>query len=162
MKNTAHQLETAHLEKLRVQISADIESLHEKEASLREYENRLRSLIDSTQPGVRPSGASQFLIPAQPNTAELEAAWEKYNRAHALLEAARRGLTDDRLGLRDLEERLQLREQEVSRREAWLKQRESEAMAAVAATVNPEVKSKASFTASSFLLAKNLLSPRRT
>lgn len=167
------QLETAHLEKLRSQLASDIELLQQKEASLRAYEQRLRGLIART-----PSGAAAPVVVAAADEAamnyeyqpaaisggqDLDAAWEKYNRAHALLEAARRGLVDDRLSLRNYEESLHQREADLARREAWLRVRENElATPATESAPAPKPKSKPSFTAAPFLLAKNLLSPRRT
>lgn len=157
------QQEAAHLEKLRLQISTDIESMHQKEANLREYEQRLRLLVDhahNNPPVCQPT--AQYIVTSAPgqNSAELDAAWEKYERAHALLEAARRGLTDDRLALRDREEKLAQRETEVARREAWVKVREQEleAQAAARATVLPPP--RATFTTAPFLAARNLFTHR--
>jgi predicted nucleic acid-binding Zn-ribbon protein len=157
----AETQETAHLEKLRTQISTDIESMHQKEASLREYEQRLRLLVDHVQHPRPPHGTTPHYAPptAGPSQTELDSQWEKYERAHALLEAARRGLSDDRMALKDREEKIMIREQEVARREAWVKVREEElaakiqAQAAAVATA----KAKPSFTAAPFLAAKNLL-----
>lgn len=156
--------EAAHLEKLRSQISTDIEAMQQKEASLREYEQRLRLLVDHAHnngPAAQPT--TQYYVtstPASQGSAELDAAWEKYERSHALLEAARRGLTDDRLALKDREERLAQRETEVARREAWVKVREQEfdAAAAVKAVVPPPA--KATFTSAPFLAARNLFTNR--
>src|SRR5690242_3324593 len=89
--------ETAHLEKLRAQLSTDIEAMQQKEASLKEYEQRLRLLMDHNRQGQPAPQANQVVVNSGPDRAALDAEWEKYNRAHALLEAARRGLTDDRL-----------------------------------------------------------------
>jgi hypothetical protein len=128
--------ETAHLEKLRAQLSTDIEAMQQKEASLKEYEQRLRMLMDHNQQGQPAGQANQVFITSGPNSrAALDAEWEKYNRAHALLEAARRGLTDDRLAFKEREERLVQREKEVARREAWIKAREQELAAAQPAKV---------------------------
>jgi chaperonin cofactor prefoldin len=153
--------EAAHLEKLRSQISTDIESMHRQEASLREYEQRLRLLVDHAHNGTPTQPATQYIVASTPGqqASDLDAAWEKYERAHALLEAARRGLSDDRMALKDREEKIMIREQEVARREAWVKVREEElaakiqAQAAAVATA----KAKPSFTAAPFLAAKNLL-----
>jgi mannose/cellobiose epimerase-like protein (N-acyl-D-glucosamine 2-epimerase family) len=153
-----HIQETAHLEKLRTQISTDIETMQQKEASLKEYEQRLRLLVEHahhTQPTQPPS---QFFVTAPASSqASLDAEWDKYNRSHALLEAARRGLTDDRLALKEREERLTLRENDVARRENWIKGREQEIAAAAAAKAAiPEP--KPSFTSAPFLAARNLFS----
>jgi len=146
--------EAAHLEKLRTQLSTDIEAMHQKEASLKEYEQRLRLLVEHAQ------HASQFYVTTGPNSqASLDSEWEKYERAHALLEAARRGLSEDRMALKDREERVTAREVEVARRESWLKVREQEltvvAQAQAAAAI---IKAKPSFTTAPFLAAKNLFS----
>jgi len=156
--------EAAHLEKLRSQISTDIEAMHQKEASLKEYEQRLRLLVEHTQHSIPPQNASQFYVAAGPSQATLDAEWEKYERAHALLEAARRGLCDDRMALKEREEKLAGREVDVARREAWVKVREQEiaaqlqAQAAAAAAV----KAKPSFTTAPFLAAKNLFTHGKT
>lgn len=147
--------EVAQLEKLRFQLSTDIEAMHLKEASLKEYEKRLRLLVEQTHPSHPPVAA------AAPSRAELDAEWEKYSRSHALLEAARRGLCDDRLAVKDREERIQLRETEVTRRESWVKVREQElnllAASLAQAREQAAIKVKSSFTLAPFLAARNLL-----
>ncbi|MDQ5978898.1 MAG: hypothetical protein QG602_1872 [Verrucomicrobiota bacterium] len=162
--NTTHNSgtqEAAHLEKLRDQISTDIETMHQKEASLREYEQKLRNLVDQVQHTRPPQGAvasNHHQASAGPTQSDLDSAWEKYNRAHALLEAARRGLSDDRLALKDREEQVMIREQEVARREAWVKVREAEVAAKTKAMEQTAAKpAKTSFTMAPFLAAKNLL-----
>jgi hypothetical protein len=147
--------ETAHLEKLRAQINTDIETMQQKEASLKEYEQRLRMLMEHNQQGQPAPQANQVYVTSGPNSQQaLDAEWEKYNRAHALLEAARRGLTDDRLAFKEREERLVQREADVARREAWLKAREQElAVAQTAKAVAPD--SNPSFVT-------KLLRPRKT
>jgi hypothetical protein len=156
--------EAAHLEKLRSQLSHDIEAMHEKEASLREYEQRLRLLVDHAHHGQSTQPPPQYFVtngPAQ-GTAELDAAWEKYDRAHALLEAARRGLADDRLALREREQQLALRETDVARREAWVKVREQElaALAQAKASAAAVAAAKPTFTTAPFLAARNLFTNR--
>jgi len=156
---TAHEnQEVAHLEKLRSQLTSDMEAMHEKEASLREYEQRLRLLVEHAHNSRPPQQTAQYYVTSAPDTKNLDAEWEKYNRAHALLEAARRGLCDDRMALKDREERLHAREVEVARREAWVKMREQELTAAaqVKAKVETEVKVRPSFTQAPFLAARNL------
>ena len=153
--------EAAQLEKLRSQLSTDIEVMQQKEASLKEYEQRLRLLVEHTHGNRPPQQASnQYFVtsPAADRT-ELDSEWEKYERAHALLEAARRGLCDDRLAVKDREERLQLRETEVTRREAWVKTREQEltALAEAKAREQAVIKAKPTFTTAPFLAARNLL-----
>jgi hypothetical protein len=152
--------ETAQLEKLRTQLSTDIEALHLKEASLMEYEQRLRLLVEqATAPAGGAQPVNQYFTNAGPSRSELDAAWEKYSRAHALLEAARRGLCDDRLAVKDREERVQLRETEVSRREASVKSREAELTARLDALAKETVvvKARPTFVSDPFLAARNLL-----
>ena len=119
--------ETARLEKLRLQLAADIETMQQKEASLREYELKLRQLVEQAGTGQSAQNASQNYVSSGREALDTE--WEKYERAHALLEAARRSLTDDRLALKDREEKVMIREQEAARREAWLKGREQQVAA---------------------------------
>jgi hypothetical protein len=156
--STPDNTEAARLEKLREQISTDMEAMQQKEASLREYEQRLRLLVEHAHGSQSPKNASQFHVTSGPSRADLDAEWEKYERAHALLEAARRGLSDDRLALKEREEQVMIREQEVARREAWVKVREQELAAKAMAEVPPPPKAKATFTTAPFLAAKNLLS----
>jgi len=162
MTNSHDRQEAAHLEKLRTQISTDIEDMQQKETSLREYEQRLRLLVEHAQNSRPPQTANQFYSSTTPTTTSVDAEWEKYRRAHALLEAARRGLCDDRLAIKEREEKLQSREEDVIRREAWVKVREQEldtlALARVAEQ-QPVVapKPKTSFTAAPFLAARNLI-----
>ncbi|HRG55708.1 MAG TPA: hypothetical protein PLG56_06695, partial [Lacunisphaera sp.] len=137
---TAH--EAAHLEKLRSQLTTDIEAMQQQEASLKEYEQRLRLLMQHAQqppPHHAPRGNQTYLATGPDSQQALDAEWDKYNRAHALLEAARRGLTDDRLAFKEREDRLAQREQQVGQREAWVKAREQEIAAAQAAkAVTPD------------------------
>jgi hypothetical protein len=161
MTNSHDSQEAAHLEKLRSQISTDIEDMQQKETSLREYEQRLRLLVEHTQNSRPPQTANQFYSSTTPTSSNIDAEWEKYRRAHALLEAARRGLCDDRLAIKDREEKLHLREEDVARREAWIKVREQELeVIAQAKTAEQQVaatKPKTSFTAAPFLAARNLI-----
>ena len=119
--------EAARLEKLRLQLSADIETMQQKETSLREYEQKLRQLVEQASLGQSAQNANQQYVASGREALDTE--WEKYERAHALLEAARRSLTDDRLALKDREEKVMIREQEAARREAWLKGREQQVAA---------------------------------
>jgi hypothetical protein len=166
--NSSDNQEVAHLEKLRSQISTDIEDMQQKENSLREYELRLRQLVEHTQNSRSPVPAAQNTVATTPavvpTASSVDAEWEKYRRAHSLLEAARRGLCDDRLALKDREEKLLQREEQVSRREAWIKVREQEletlaqARAKEVALEKPKTKkSAASFTVAPFIAARNLL-----
>jgi chromosome segregation ATPase len=160
---TSGTQEAAHLEKLRTQISTDIEAMHQKEASLREYEQRLRALVDHVQQTQSSQGTPTAQAPLTgPSQAELDSQWEKYERAHALLEAARRGLSDDRMALKDREEKIMIREQEVARREAWVKVREEELMGRLAVQTAAPAKTKGSFTTAPIRAAKNLLSLGKT
>ncbi len=154
----AQTQEITRLEKLHLQITADIEAMQEKERSLRDYEQRLRSLLAMT-PQAQPS-AGYVARPnsAPPVDANLDAEWEKYQRAHALLEAARRGLTEDRLALKAREADLLKLEEQLSRREAWIRVRERELDGLDQQRAEAKLaKAKSSFTQAPFLAVKNLL-----
>jgi hypothetical protein len=153
--------ETVRLEKLREQLSTDIEVMQQKEASLKEYEQRLRLLVEHAHQNPPAQPANKFYVASGPDSQQaLDAEWEKYNRAHALLEAARRGLTDDRLALKERVEILDLREADIARREAWVQAREQKvAEAAAAATPAPE--SNPSFVTSPLRAARKLLNPKK-
>lgn len=111
--------QVAKLEKLQQQIASDMEALRVQESNLRAYEARLRE--------ARPvSGAG-----AVPASEELQAAWEKFHRAQALLEAERRAMTDERMTYREQAAAVQAREKELKRRESWLAQREAALTTAV-------------------------------
>ena len=151
--------ETARLEKLRSQLSTDMEAMQQKEASLREYEQKLRLLVEHASNSQPAQTADQKYVTSGREALDTE--WEKYERAHALLEAARRALTDDRLALKDREDKVMIREQEVARREAWVKAREVQVAARAeeeAAAAAAAIKPKSSFTSAPFLAAKNLFS----
>jgi hypothetical protein len=149
--------EAARLEKLRSQLSTDIEAMQQKEASLREYEQKLRLLVEHAGNNQQQTTNQSYVTSGRE---ALDAEWEKYERAHALLEAARRSLTDDRLALKEREEKVMIREQEIARREAWMKGREQQvaAKAEAEAVAAAAVKPKSSFTTAPFLAARNLLS----
>lgn len=154
--------EAAHLEKLRMQLSTDIETMQQKEANLKEYEQRLRLLVEHAE-SRPPQIPNQYFVTsgdARYSAAELDSQWEKYERAHALLEAARRGLTDDRLAMREREEKLAQREVEVARREAWIKVREQELEIVAQARIKEaaDLKARPTFTTAPFLAARNLFS----
>lgn len=154
---TQESTEVARLAKLRDQLSTDMEAMHQKEASLREYEQRLRLLIEHSEGNQAPHAVAttqQYRFSnSSAGQAELDAAWEKYNRAHALLEAARRGLSDDRLALKEREEQTTVREQEVARREAWVKVREQELTAKAMPAPKAKAKTKTAFAAARSLLS---------
>lgn len=148
------RIEVTHLEKLRSQLSTDMEAMQAKEASLREYEQRLRLLVDHAhQTTPPPAVTDHYRYTTGPDQGSIDSAWEKYNRAHALLEAARRGLSDDRMLLKEREEKVALREQEVARREAWVKVREQE-LAAAPAKPAAARKTKAPFAAARKFLSR--------
>jgi len=154
--STPDTQEAAHLEKLRTQISTDIEAMQQKEASLKEYEQRLRLLVEHTQQNPAAQNTNQSYITSGPDRASLDSEWEKYHRAHALLEAARRGLCDERMVLKEREEKMKVREEEVARREAWLKAREQEIAAQAQAKPAPKSKTKPSFATAPLRAARKL------
>ena len=122
---------------------------------------RHRVLVN--QQGQPAPQSNQHYVTAGPNSQQaLDAEWEKYDRAHALLEAARRGLTDDRLALKEREDKLNLREADVSRREGWIRARELELAATVAAAVKaPAPDSNPSFVTSPLRATRKLFQPKK-
>ncbi len=117
----------------RAELAAELESLCEREANLRAYEERLRTWqaqLDAQGVGAPPAGltAAPFLRPTSrapfARDPALEVAWEKLHRARALLEAEQKQMCDDRLKLRDVTAALQQREAELVARETQLAERE--------------------------------------
>jgi chromosome segregation ATPase len=161
---TPDMQEAAHLEKLRTQISTDIEAMQQKEASLKEYEQRLRLLVEHAQQNPAAQNTSHNYVTTGPNSqASLDAEWEKYERAHALLEAARRGLSEDRMALKEREQKVLLRETEVARREGWVKALEQElAVIAQAQAAVAAAKAKPTFVSAPLLAAKNLFTTAKS
>ena len=100
--------EVAQFEKMRQQIMADLENLHQQERNLRTYEARLR--------GAGPTAAT--------SPSDLDADREKLGRLRGLLEAERRSLVDERLAVREEKEMLAHKAEELRQREAWLEVRE--------------------------------------
>jgi len=163
--NTPESQEAESLHKLRSQISTDIETMQQKETSMREYEQRLRTLVEQAHHTPQATHVSAPVAEPGQGKADLDAEWEKYQRAHALLEAARRGLCDDRMALKQKEEKFAQREVEVARREAWIKVREQEleAQAQVRAAEldtlkeKPKSKQRSSFTIAPLVAARKML-----
>jgi len=121
------------------QLKADLEALREREANLREYENWLRAwqtqLDADGSRGPRTSGPTprNSTAPANPRASSetphytdssLEAAWEKFHRARALMEAEQNQIRDDRVMLREGETSLKRREAEIVQRELQVAERE--------------------------------------
>ncbi|HWA86888.1 MAG TPA: hypothetical protein VG710_11740 [Opitutus sp.] len=110
----------------------ELAAFREREANLRAYEERLRAgqaqldarmgaPLGSGSPFARSSSSSPF---TGAGDAGLEAAWNKFHRAHALLEADQRHLRDERMALHETEKQLRQREDGVASREAELAERE--------------------------------------
>lgn len=157
---TAH--EAAHLEKLRAQLTTDIEAMQQQETSLKEYEQRLRLLMQHAQQNpapLAPRSNQNYLTTGPDSQQALDAEWDKYNRAHALLEAARRGLTDDRLAFKEREDRLTQREQQLIQRESWVKAREQELVVAAAPAARPEP--VVTFASDPIRVVRNLLKSKK-
>lgn len=127
------------------QLAADLEALREREMNLRDYEARLRAWqaqLDDAMvkpPAVAAQAAGGSGVPF-PRTASgspfvsdptLQAAWEKFHRARALLEAEQNQMRDDRIVLRETELSLKRREAELAQRETALAERERLVMAAI-------------------------------
>lgn len=154
------------------QVAADLEALREREMNLRDYEARLRAwqaqlddaatrspaaaghgMAGSGAPFSRTASGSPFV--AEP---ALQAAWEKFHRARALLEAEQNQMRDDRIVLRETELSLKRREAELAQREAALAQRESLLLAAIERTPSSTVQR---LTQAPFEAAKAIFSARK-
>lgn len=153
-KPTSEQLQAKQLSQLHTQLLADIEALQEKEASLKAYETRLRSLVDRTGPV---ASAFQGAVAGESTPGDLAAAWDKFHRTQALFGAERRAFTDERMLFREQATALKQREEAVARREAWVERCEKEIAALAAATTpGPSLVSRRSLTTAPFLTVKQL------
>ncbi|MBI3886450.1 MAG: hypothetical protein HY302_12085 [Opitutae bacterium] len=151
---TNDQLQAEHIQSLHQQLLADIETLHAKETSLKDYETRLRSLLERSAGSTTPFQAGKL----DGTTVDLDAAWEKFHRSQALFEAERRAFKDERLLLREQLAAVKKREEDVARRESWIERREKEfATTAAAAVVVPTTPpGKRSLTTAPFLAVKSM------
>lgn len=116
---------------LQRQLEMDFEALREREANLRRYEARLRGWQE--QLDARSGGSSGAAFGGEPepepasretDDAELCAAWEKFHRARALLQAEQNQLRDDRMAQHDNLLEIKRREDELAAREKRLTERE--------------------------------------
>lgn len=141
----------------------ELDEFREREANLRAYEEKLRTWqaqLDAQSAQVAgglppPRAASRAPFAAD---AGVEAAWEKFYRARALLEAEQHQLRDDRLALRELDADLKRREAALAEREARLVAREQALASAATAAVVAEAERASSamqrLTQAPFLAAK--------
>jgi hypothetical protein len=120
------------------QLKAVEDELRAREKNLREYEERLRALqaqIDASRSAAA-RRAGQTIPPQTPavsaDEVTLEAAWQKLNRTHEILEAEQRILIDERQAMWEIEAQLKARLEEVTAREAQLAEREARVDAATA------------------------------
>jgi hypothetical protein len=121
----------------RMQLDADLAELREREANLREYEARLRAWQDQLDADVLLPRAAPLRTLSNSNAStnvELQAAWEKFHRAHALLEAEQRQMRIDRVVTDENASALQRREAELAAREAKVAEWEQQMAIAAAAT----------------------------
>lgn len=129
----------------RRQLESDFEALREREANLQRYEARLRSMqeqIDAraSGPAANSSPAVQYnsAAPGGVMDADLAAAWDKFHRARALLQAEQNQLRDERMALRDTKADLERREADIAARETRLAERELLFKIAVGSTATVE------------------------
>ena len=134
------RFELSQLEKMRSQIMSDMESMRAQETNLKAFEARIRDSMPplptsgsrpSFEYGSRPSfetsgSRPSFEVRSNGNNPNLDGEWEKFNRSRALLEAERRGLTDERLLLKEERDIMKQREETLKQREETLKQREAQ------------------------------------
>ena len=126
------------LELERRRIEEDSEVLRLREANLREYEARLRTLqgeMDSRGGSSRSTAPfpSKSMAPFAHDDAGLEAAWQKLHRAREFTEAEQAHLRDDRLAMHAFEAELKQREAAVAAREARVAAQEEVLAAAASA-----------------------------
>lgn len=171
------RFELSQLEKMRVQIMSDMESMRAQENNLKAFEARIR---DSMPPlpaaGSRPSfeygsrpafeagAGSRPSFETRSNSANpgLDAEWEKFQRSRALLEAERRGLTDERLLLREERDIMKQREETLKQREEAVKIREAQLTIREQNLKSDDEAPQPKPTSSSpFVAAKNLFGLRR-
>jgi hypothetical protein len=145
------------------QLAADLETLREREANLRDYEVRLRAWQTQLDAAVTPPVASGTIAPfLRPSShapfagdATLEAAWAKFHRARSLLEAEQNQMRDDRIALRALEVSLKEKEADLAQREAQLAAQQQQLAEFVAGAQDKKVLSAVQrFTQAPFLAAK--------
>lgn len=152
-----------------MQLDADLAELREREANLREYEARLRAWQDQLDADVllpRASSVRTSNHSTPPLDVDLQAAWEKFHRAHALLEAEQRQMRIDRVVTEENAAELQRREAELAAREAKVIEWEQQMAAAAAAaqahseeTADPKKNSAMlRFTHAPFMAAKAVFS----
>lgn len=113
----------------RRQLESDFEALREREANLQRYEARLRTMqeqIDArgSAPATGTAASYSNAAPAPAVDADLSAAWDKFHRARALLQAEQNQLRDERMAFRDAKADLERREADVAARETRLAERE--------------------------------------
>jgi hypothetical protein len=158
----------ARLATERKRIADDAEALELREANLKDYEARLRTLqkeLDGNQRGGTSRSASPFLgrsgTPFS-SDASLDAAWQKLHRARELCEAEQAHLRDDRIAMQAFELELKQRELAVAAREAQVAEQEAilAASAQVASETPPPIAEPSAFrrlTRMPFLVAESVL-----
>jgi len=173
----------ATLTEERRRLQDDHEALREREANLREYETRLRTLqadidalreLDNSASGSAAPGpgsrSPQFHRPTSrtpfPEEGALQVAWEKLHRAHELFEAEQAYLRNDRCTVREQEANLKKREEAVAAREQRIAEREAVILRAAAAGNNPPLApastsaASAKVTANPFSIARAVFGAR--
>jgi len=129
----------------RRQLESDFEALREREANLQRYEARLRAMqeqIDSrvASPATSTAPVGQYGSASAGGSmdADLSAAWDKFHRARALLQAEQNQLRDERMAFRDAKADLERREADIATRETRLAERELLFKIAVGSTATVE------------------------
>lgn len=134
----------------RRQLESDFEALREREANLQRYEARLRTWqeqLDGRSASKNSGGMASSDAPfggthsATATDSEICAAWDKFHRARALLQAEQNQLRDERMAFRDAKADMDRREADITTRETRLAERELLLKIAVGATTEDERKS---------------------
>ena len=145
-------------------LAAELDAFREREANLRAYEERLRAWqaqldgrgvgpVGSASPFARPASGSPF---GGGGDAELQAAWTKFHRARALLEAEQNQLRDDRMALHETQKQIRQREEALGAREAALAEREDQLNASKPAARKDDGSAVERLTTAPFRMAKSI------
>jgi FixJ family two-component response regulator len=153
------QTEAARLDGQRHQLAADLEALREQEANLRDYEARLRELQRKLETEQISRTREREAVVAGAAELEQHTAWDKIQRATAILESERKNLIDERLAIKEHLAALQQREAELAQREARLAERER---VSASPPLPPPKGKSALLTSAPFLAAKSFLNLGRT
>jgi hypothetical protein len=174
-----------HVEDERNRLEGEKHALEDREPDLKKHEERSRA-VEQEGPAREETVASSAVSTSAPfgqhhrsgsverddNDGALQTGWEQLHRARELLEAEQGNVRNERVGLRDFNELLKLREAAVAAREVAVADREravAEREAQLAAAAPPPDPAAASTEASAmtrltrapFAIARSVLGPKK-